>query len=155
MKVSEMEITEEDISQSTKMEVLGPAYFASRRAVQRFMEHFEAEHFKPLTDKIVKQATDEIRDKLWDDVATFFLSDAESNLQNNMWRQVEDCVQALLGGKEWALKRYALGDRYDDKAIREAVAKHIPSELQDARVADLEAEVARLKSDLEFYRRNR
>jgi hypothetical protein len=153
--MTEAAITEEDIFQGTNMEVLGPAYFASRRAVQRFMEHFEAEHFKPLTDKIVKQATDQIRETLWDDVATFFLSDAESNLQSNMWRQVDDCVQALLGGKEWALKRYALQGRYDDKAIREAVAKHIPKELQDMRVADLEAEVVRLKSDIEFYRRSR
>lgn len=148
-------ITDDDIFEAESYTELGPAYFASRRAVQRFMEHFEAEQFRPLIDGIVKKATDEIRDKLWDDVVTFFLSDVESNLQGSMWHQIDDSVQALLGGKEWALNRYALKDRYDDKAVREAVAKHIPAELQDKRVADLEAEVARLKSDLEFYRRSR
>jgi hypothetical protein len=65
---------------------------------------------------------------------------------------VDDTVRALLGGNEWALKRYALGARHDHGAIRAAVAKHIPAELQDARIADLEAEVDRLRKDLEWWR---
>lgn len=123
--------------------------------VQRYVEHFKAEQFQPLIDDITKTATDKIRETIWDDVQTFLLSDVESNLQGAMWRQIDDSVEALLGGKEWALNRYALRDRYDSGAIREAVAKHIPLELQEKRVADLEAENKRLRDDLEFYRRAR
>lgn len=52
---SEMDtITEEDVAASKGYESLGPAYFASRRIVERFMASFEAEHFKPLIDKAAK-----------------------------------------------------------------------------------------------------
>jgi len=83
---------------------------------------------------------------------SWLLSDTESNLGLAMARMVDDTVRALLGGNEWALKRYALGGKHDCAAIRAAVAKHIPAELQDARLADLEAEVELLRKDLEWMR---
>ena len=87
-----------------------------------------------------------------DDLQSSLLYDTEMNLQGEMWRMVDNCVQALLTGDSWALKRYALTDRHDGEKIREAVARHIPTELQDTRVADLEKEVMRLRNDLKFYR---
>jgi hypothetical protein len=41
-------ITEEDVAASKGYESLGPAYFASRRIAERFMEAFEAEQFQPM-----------------------------------------------------------------------------------------------------------
>lgn len=50
------------------------------------------------------------------------------------------------------MDRYVLGQRYECEKIRAAIAKHIPEELQNARIADLEAENAKLKEDLEWAR---
>jgi hypothetical protein len=144
-----MSIEQRHIDEGEQSPVLGPAYFAARELAANYMAHFEAEHFKPLVDKVV----DEIRTKLWDDLEYRMLSDIESNLQSGMWRLVDDSVKALLGGKQWALQRYALGSRYECAEIRETVAKHIPAELQNERVADLEIENARLVEQIEFLRR--
>lgn len=142
-------ISEEDVAASKGYETLGPAYFASRRIVERFMASFEAEHFKPLIDK----AAEDFRDELWDKVSEWLLMDTESNLQSQMWRQVDDCVKGILSGERWVMDKYVLGQRYECEKIRAAVAKHIPEEIQNARIADLEAENAKLKADLEWARK--
>lgn len=137
---------EKSLEDAAKYNTLGPAYFEARAIVERHMEKFEPEHFQPLIDTFTTQ----FRDALWDSVRDHLLSDTELNLQGSLYRMVDDCVAALLSGEEWALKRYALG-RYRQEEIRKAIAKHIPTELQDARMADLEAEVKRLKENLRFY----
>lgn len=142
-----MEITAEHIEKA-EGSTLSPAYFASRDAAERFMKAFSDEHFEPLAKDFAKQFYERVNG----DICAFLLSDAESNLKGSMWRQVDDCVKALLGGQEWALTRYALGERYEHEKIRAAVAKHIPAELQDKRVADLEAKVAELTRYLKWHR---
>lgn len=141
---------EKSLEEAAKFDTLGPAYFEARAIVDRHMEKFESEHFKPLIEAFTKQ----FQDALWDSVRDHLLSDTEMNLQGSMYRMVDDCVAALLGGQEWALKRYALG-KYNQDELRAAVAKHIPRELQDARIADLEEKNERMRKDLEFYRRYR
>lgn len=141
---------EEDLREGTKWPTLGPAYFDARKMAERIASQFEAEHFKPLIDKMAE----DFREKLWDDVRDYLLADTESNIQSETWRMVDNCVEAILGGHKWAMEKYALGSRYDCDKIRQAVAQHIPQELQDKRVADLEAEVEQLKKDLAFHRRN-
>ncbi len=140
--------TDEHVKEAEQYDNLGPSYFAAREIARRYMENFASEQFEPL----IKEFTDKFRDKLWGDVDTFLISDTESNLQGTIWRMVDEVVRGLLGGKQWMLKRYALGDRYDCDELRAAVAKHIPKELQDARVGDLEAEVAYLKEQLKWER---
>ena len=131
---------------------LGPAYFDARAVAERVMAKFENEDFQPMVKKII----DTISEKLWDDVRDSLLVDVEMNLQGEMWRMVDSCVNALLGGSKWALQKYALTERYNDGTeIRAAVAKHIPAELQDARIADLEKEITKLRCDLAFYRDRR
>lgn len=139
--------TEADLAQAEQYDGLGPAYFAARRACESAMAAFDAEHMKP----IVKKASDDLYEQLLETVQDHLWVNAEMNLQGKMYRMVDECVQALLGGREWALKRYVLG-QYDCDKIRAAVAAHIPKELQDARIADLEAELKRVKSDLEWFR---
>ena len=141
-------LTDADIAEGTEHLTLGPAYFAARRVCASAIEAFEAEHMAP----IVKKLTDEVTDKLWDVVRDHLWSDTEYNLQGQMWRMVDDCVKALLSGEEWAVRKFALGERYDCEKVRAAVAKHIPVELQDARIADLEKEVARLQESLKWAR---
>jgi hypothetical protein len=55
-------------------------------------------------------------------------------------------------GERWALERYTLGKYGDGEKARAAVAAHIPKEIQDARIADLEAENKRLREWLDARR---
>lgn len=141
--------TDEQLAQGEQSPTLGPAYFAAREAARRFMEAFEAGHFEPL----IKKFADDFRDKLWSDIDTFLISDTESNLQSEMWRFADNNVKHLLAGEKWAIDKFLLGNRYDCEKIRATVARLVPKELQDARIADLEAEVMRLRTDNEFLRR--
>jgi hypothetical protein len=139
------------LDQAEGYETLGPHYFAAREAAEKFMEHYEPKNFEPMIKKAANTFMEEMQTALED----WFLSNVESNLQGTIWRQIDDSVKALLGGEQWALKRYALGERYDCDKIRAAVAQHIPAELQDASLKDLEAENKRLKEDNDFLRRLR
>jgi hypothetical protein len=142
-------ITQEDHEKAADCSTLGPHYFTARRVAEQFISKFETEQFKPLIDDFAKQ----FADKLQSDLDDYLLSNAEMNVQGTMWRMVDDVVKAILGGNRWALERYALGPRYDHDAVRKAVAAHIPRELQDRRIADLEDEIKRLKQDIEWLRR--
>lgn len=142
-------MTPEDIAKAENYPSLGPAYYAAWRVCKRAMVAFEAEHMKPLVEEFAKQ----VQDVLWDSVRDSLWSDVEMNLQGQMWDLVDRTVKALLTGERWALEKYALGSRYDCAAIRAAVASHIPKELQDLRIADLEAVVAQQKETIEFLRR--
>lgn len=132
-----------------KYKTLGPAYFAARCVVEQAVAPFTADMMqsvvKEIADKLYTQLQDIIEDALW--------SDAELNLQGKMWRMVDETVQALLSGEKWAVERYCLGSRYDHDKVRAAIARHIPEELQNVRIADLEQEVADLKKSLEWERR--
>lgn len=143
--------TDENIAEGEKSPTLGPAYFCSRDVVERAMAGVQSSDFKPILDSIVKQ----ISDHVWTKMHDHLLVDTEMNLQGAMWSQVDDMVKHILAGEKWAMEKFALGARYDCEAVREAVARYVPAELQDARVADLEKQVAELKKDVEFYRRER
>lgn len=140
--------TLEDRENSDRYDSLGPEYFAARRMARRFMEAFGADNFKPLIDEFTKRFNDE----LWTGVVASLIDDTESNIQLETSRMVEGTVRAILSGERWALNRYVLASKYDSGSVREAVVKHIPKELQDARITDLEAEIAQLRSDLKYYR---
>lgn len=139
------------IDQAEGYETLGPHYFAAREAAQKFMEHYEPKNFEPM----IKKAAETFMEGMQSALEDWFLSNVENNLQGTIWRQIDDSVEALMGGERWALERYALADRYDCVKIREAVAKHVPQELQEARMKDLEAENEKLRKDLEYLRRFR
>lgn len=141
---------QDEIEDGKEHLTLGPAYYAARKTAERFMADFEAEHFKPLIDEFTKKFSDE----LWDKVSDWLLADTEHNLQGAMWRHTDSMVSHILAGEDWAIQKFALAERYDCEKIRAAVAKRVPKELQDARIADLEAEIVKLKKDVEFYRRS-
>ena len=127
---------------------LGPAYFAARSIAERATKNIEAEHFKPLVDGFV----DKFRDAVWTSVQDSLMSDVEANIQHEIWQTVDATVKALLSGEKWAVERYCLGSRYDQEEVRAAIAKHIPAELQDARIADLEAALAQAEEDVKRLR---
>lgn len=143
--------TDQHIAEGEQSPTLGPAYFCSRDVVERAMAGVQSSDFKSMIDSIGKQ----IIDHVWEKVQDHLLSDTEMNLQGAMWRQVDDMVRHILAGEKWAMARFALGERYDCEAVRAAVARSVPAELQDARVADLERQVAQLKKDVAFYRDHR
>lgn len=140
---------QEYLDQAAKHPELGPHYFAARDAMEKFMKDFDADQFEP----IVKKASEDFYGKLLEDVQNYLLSNAESNLQGEIWRGIDASVNALMTGEQWALNRYCLMAKYGDgQKIRAAVAKEIPEELQIGRLADLEAEVEQLRKDLAWYR---
>lgn len=142
--------TDEDLRKGSESLTLGPAYFAARRTAERFMADFEAEFFKPLVDDFTKRFADE----LWGKISEWLLMDTENNLQHKLWHHTDEMVRHVLSGEEWAMKKFVLGDRYDCEKIRATVAKHIPKELQDARIADLEAKLEQAKKDIAWLRRS-
>lgn len=126
---------------------LGPNYFASQLIAERFVKNFAIEHFEPL----VKQFTDKFRDELWTDITSWLLADTESNLAIEIRNRVDRSVDALLGGNPNYIRQYVLG-QYNDEEIRKAIAQHIPEELQDQRVLDLEKQVSSLTESLKYAR---
>lgn len=139
------------IDQAEGYPTLGPHYFAARKVAEEFMAKFEPEHFEPL----IRKAADAFYTQMQESLEASLLSDVESNIHGTMWRQIDDSVKALLSGERWALERYALGTRYECDKIRAAIASHIPAELQEALVKDLEDENKRLREDNEMLRRYR
>lgn len=149
--MSDQAFTPEDIESGKECPTLGPAYFAGRRIAERSIENIKDEMFKPLLDEFCKQFCD----KLWDAVRDNLLSDTELNIQGHIYRHIDDCVRYLLSGEKWAIERYALGGRYDCEKVRAAIARHVPKELQDKRIAELEAELERVTKDRDWYRDRR
>lgn len=138
-----------NIADAEKFETLGPAYFAARRVVEAAMRDFTSEHL----DGLAKTATDAIYEKLQEALEDHLWSDAELNLQGKMWRMVDQIVQGMLSGERWIVDRYALGPRYDCEAARKALSAHFEDEIANARIADLEAEIEKLKQDVAWLRR--
>ena len=127
---------------------LEPEYTRAHAFAEKLLSEFEDEHFKP----IIKKLTDAVGEALWDMVRDSLIDDTSRNVAGHIQHRIESSIEALLGGKEWAIKKYVL-EGYDRDAIRAAVASAIPKEVQELRIADLEKEVARLKESLEYARR--
>ena len=144
-------ITDDDIEKASGcLGTLGPHYFTARRVAEEFMAPFEAEHFKPLIDKFSK----DFNEKLWDGVREWLKDDTERNIQSAIWRTVDDIMKGVVSGEKWIADRYALGERYDCEKARETLARHIPKELQDMRISDLEEKIKSLEESLRWARRD-
>lgn len=145
-----MTFTKDDLEAGENAPELGPVYFDARRVVEKFLHDFETKQFSTMLEKF----SGELYDKINDNIAEYLLSDVESNLHLELHRIVDNCVNALLTGEAWALKHYVLKNNFNHQhnKIREAIAKHIPVELQDLRIKTLEDENARLRADVEYYR---
>lgn len=147
------DFTADDIRQGEEHPTLGPAYFAANRVMAAAMAAFKEEHIDKHVAPIIKKASDDLYENVMRATQDYLFSNAEMNLQGEMWRMVDQIVKALLSGEGWAMKKYVLGERYDCEAVRAAVAKLVPGELQSARIADLEAEVKRLADQVAWLRR--
>src|SRR6185437_9324383 len=142
-----MTIEAKDTEQAADCEILGPAYFASRDIVDEFMGTMNADSI----DALAKKYTDKVYDQVLETFETFLFSDTSANLQGKMYRMVDECVSALLEGKQWAINKYVLG-AYNCEEIRTAVAKHIPQEIMEQRLIDLTKENEQLKESLKWAR---
>ncbi|HKR17629.1 hypothetical protein [Rhizorhapis sp.] len=138
--------TEEDIAVGP---VLGPEYRASNRMAEAMLEKFQAEHLRPLVDEFA----DKFREKLWDDVRDWLLSDAEMNVAGEVRHMVEQTISALLAGEEWAMNRYPYADYSKGERVRAAVCKHGGDTILSRRIADLEAELAKKEETIKWMRR--
>lgn len=142
------EITE----QANEHPQLGAEYFAAREAAERFLKHWQDEHAEKLAEEIMKPVLDIVRERVWDAFRDWLLIDAEYNAQLTMSRMVEDSVRALIGGDKWATLKYISPAGYRTEKVRETLAKLYSDEIKDGRIADLEAEVARLTEQLRYAR---
>lgn len=131
---------------------LGAEYFAAREAAERFLEHWQDEHAEQLAAAIITPVLDIVREKVWDAFRDWLLSDAEYNAHLTMSRMVEDSIRALIGGDKWANVKYISPEGYRTEKVRETLAKLYSDEIKDGRIADLEAEVARLTEQLRWAR---
>ncbi len=140
-------ITDEIKQQGLEYPALGPAYFASRKVVEEACEGLSEEPFKELfsafSDKLMEQLQTRLEDSLF--------TNTESSLHCKMWHIVDQIVQGLLSGEQWVVNRYALGSKYDCECIRAELVKHIPKEVQDMRVKELEDQVECLKKELDWW----
>ena len=139
--------TPQEMKEASQYDSLGPQYFGGRNAAEALMAKFEDEHFKPLIDKFA----DDFRDKLWTHVQDSLLSDTKSNVGLEIGRMVEGTIRALLTGEEWAMRMYPFCDYRDGAKIRAKLAEHAGDEIAKARIADLEKELASVRSDLEWH----
>lgn len=139
---------EQYVNKAEEHPTLWPAYFSARDFTDRLLEKADESEFEP----IVKKFVDDAYSKLLDVVQAHIVLDLSLNVHGEILRTVDDIVKALLSGEQWAVKKYVLGERYDCEKIRAEVARHIPAELQDKRVADLEEEVKRLREQLKWAR---
>lgn len=144
--MADLTFTDEDIAIGP---VLGPEYRASQRFAEGVMADFQEEHLRP----IIKMVADQVQDKLWDVARDWLLQDTETNVQGAVRDMVNQTVDALLTGKEWAMQRYPYADYSRGEEIRKAVAKHGGDELLMRRIADLEAEIAKQKETIDWLRR--
>ena len=129
---------------------LGPHYYSAQRFSETLISSEDWE--------LLKKPMDDLALKFYEKVQDLFENslhdDFESNLQTHIWRTVDEVVQAILGKKQWPSDRYLLGDRYDCEAIRAVIAKQCGDEVAKLHILDLKNEVARLKKDVELYRRH-
>ena len=144
--MADLTFTDEDIAIGP---VLGPEYRASQRFAEGVMADFQEEHLQP----IIKMVADQVQDKLWDVARDWLLQDTETNVQGAVRDMVNQTIDALLTGKEWAMQRYPYADYTRGEEIRKAVAKHGADDLLMARIADLEAEIAKQKETIDWLRR--
>lgn len=129
--------------------VLGPEYRASLRWSEAVTATLDPEQIKPIIDK----AADDLRDAIWTATVDHLLSDTEHNAAGAVRYMVEQTIQALLTGREWAMQRYPYADYAKGEEIRAAVAKHGGAKLLMRRIADLEAELAKKEETIQWMRR--
>ncbi len=141
-------MTEADIEKAKSYATLGPAYFAANRMAEALMQNAGASPFQA----VAKRCVDEISTAVYQYVEDHLRSDMESNLGHYIRDTVERTVQALLTGERWAMNQYALSQNFDAVEVRKAVAKHGAEPLLLARIADIEAENARLAESLKWAR---
>ena len=137
-----------DILEAAQYDVLGPAYFASRRMAEQIMVGVEPDAFQAVATK----AADMVREQIYAYIEGHLLSDLEINIQGHVWHLVDDTVRALLSGDAWAMKRYPYASTIDGERIRATVATHGGDPLLLARIVDLEKENARLVESREWAR---
>jgi hypothetical protein len=130
---------------------LGAEYKAAEAATRRFLAYWEEDHAEKLANAIMKPVLDAVKEQVWSAFQDWLLSDAEYNAANEMRHMVENSVRALIGGREWANVKYIRPGAYQSEEVRATLAKLYSDEIKDARIADLEAEIDRLKKSLRFY----
>ena len=137
-------ITEQDVAENKGHEALGPAYFTARRAAAALMQGATSQPF----DVVVKKCGDDLTHALYEYLEVFVISDLQAALHDHIHRMVDNTVEALLTGQDWAMQRYPFADYDRGKDVREAVAKHGGEPLLMRRITDLEETVTRLKQVL-------
>lgn len=146
-----MQYSAETTQQAEAHPTLGAEYFEARDAAEQFLEHWQEEHAAKVAEEVIKPMLDTIHERVNDAFRDFLLADAEQNLQGTMRDMVEKSVRALLGGEKWANVKYIEYPYREGQKVREALAKLHSDPIKDGRIADLEAEVARLEEQLRWH----
>jgi hypothetical protein len=126
---------------------LGPAYFDAQAVVDAAFPDEASGPIIEAMQPVIKKFVDDAYEALLERAQDYLFSNIKDNLQQNVWRMVDASVMGVLGGDKWAVQQFVLDDRYDCKEARRVLAALIPVELQDKRMAELEAELAKAKDE--------
>ena len=145
-----MDYTEEQHQFAESHQMLGAEYKAAAEAAERFLAHWTEEHAERMAEAIMMPVLDTVKEQVWDAFRDWLLSDSKYNAAGEMHDMVDKSVRALIGGRKWANVKYISPEGYDTKEVRETLAKLYSDQIKDARIADLEKEVAHLQDTLRF-----
>ena len=127
--------------------MLFPSHDPARKVSKELIDKYGEQDMK----QVAQKAADDLYSRLLESFEQHLLSDTENNIQGHITRMVDNTVTALLGGNQWAIDKYVMG-QYNCEQVRKAIAALVPKELQDKRIEDLENENKRLVSALQMYR---
>jgi len=148
-----MAYTQEENDFGNENPVLGAEYMVARDSVEGFLSHWQEEHAEKIATDIIQPIIDEVQSKVNEALVDYLLTDVEYNAASKMRDMVESSVRALIGGEEWANRKYIRPEGYQTEKVREALAKLYSDEIKDGRISDLEEQVKRLEENARFARR--
>lgn len=141
-------ITEADIEKSSP-DGLGPEYFAAGRVAERLVADVLSQE---TLDRLAKDVAKKVSDEVFNQISAFLWDGGiEHNMQLSATHMVKDVLEAVVSGNKVLASRIAL-QKYDQHGVRAAIAKLIPDEVLQARIADLEKEVEQLRGSLRWAR---
>ena len=132
-------------------------YGILKEPTDKMLETMESTLSKSFDDLVpqVDKFIDNVRDKIWSDFENFLIADNLENIKLALSRECKTIIEGFLCGDEELLKETGILSDYSYGRLHEvrlAIFKACGSELQKIIINKLEAQVAALQKDVDFYR---
>ena len=132
-------------------------YGILKEPTDKMLETMESTLSKSFDDLVpqVDKFIDNVRDKIWSDFENFLIADNLENIKLALSRECKTIIEGFLCGDEELLKETGILSDYSYGRLHEVrlvIFKACGSELQKIIINKLEAQVAALQKDVDFYR---